>query len=106
MRKMKKSTFYDRVANDHCITDEHDIPVWVHPEFTYNINTGDSTIIFDARLNWDNMSIIQKWLDDNNVKYSIHVGHDFPTDFYTGEKQTEPRYYQVFVLSNDNFIKQ
>ena len=105
MRKMKKSTFIDRVNCEHCITDEHNIPVWVHAERTHN-SKGEYAIKFDERINWDHMESIKKWLDDNRVKYSTHNFYDYPIDFYTGEKQTEPRFYTIIVLSNDNFIKQ
>lgn len=105
MRKMKRSTFMDQVNYYHCITDKHGLPVRAYAEPTHNSN-GEYAIKFDERLNWDDMESIKKWLGDNNVKYSTHEFYDYPIDFYTGEKQTEPRFYEIIVLSNDNFIKQ
>lgn len=105
MRKMKRSTFMDQVNYYHCITDENNIPVWAYAEPTHN-SKGEYAIKFDERLNWDRMESIKKWLDDNRVKYSTHNFYDYPINFYTGEHQTEPRFYTIIVLSNDNFIKQ
>lgn len=105
MRKMKRSTFMDQVNYYHCITDKYGLPVRVYAEPTHN-SKGEYAIKFDERLNWDDMESIKKWLDDNNVKYSTHEFYDYPIDFYTCEHQTEPRFYQIIVLSNDNFIKQ
>lgn len=105
MRKMKRSTFIDQVNYYHCITDKHGLPVRAYAEPTYNIQ-GEYAIKFDERLNWDDMESIKKWLDDNRVEYSTHNFYDYPIDFYTGEHQTEPRFYTIIVLSNDNFIKQ
>lgn len=105
MKKMKRSTFINRVNCEHCITNEYGLPVWAYAEPTHN-SKGEYAIKFDERLNWDYMGSIKGWLDDNNAKYTTYNFYDYPVDFYTGEKQTEPRYYQVIVLSNDNFIKQ